>query len=137
MCQFPSRVQLFVTPWSVAWLSMEFSRQEHWSGLPFPSPGDLPKPGIESRSPTLQADSLPSEPPGKPKNLTGRLCVCVCVCVLVAQLCPTLLGSPIGSYISIIHLNVNGLNAPTKRNKLAGWMKTCVCTHLHLSHHYA
>ena len=45
---------------------MGFSRQEHWSGLPFPSPGDLPDPGIEPASPELQADSLPSEPPGKP-----------------------------------------------------------------------
>ena len=43
---------------------MEFSRQEYWSGLPFPSPGDLPNPGIKPRSPTLQADALPSEPPG-------------------------------------------------------------------------
>ena len=43
-----------------------FSRPEHWSGQPFPSPGDLPNPGIEPRSPVLQADSLPSEPPGKP-----------------------------------------------------------------------
>ena len=42
---------------------MEFSRQEYWSGLPFPSPGDLPDPGIEPGSPALQADSLPSEPP--------------------------------------------------------------------------
>ena len=42
--------------------SMEFSRPEYWSGLPFPSPGDLPNPGIEPRSPTLQADSLPAEP---------------------------------------------------------------------------
>ena len=47
---------------------MEFSRPEYWSGWPFPSPGNLPNPGIESRSPTLQADSLPAEPPGKPKN---------------------------------------------------------------------
>ena len=47
---------------------MGFSRQEYWSGLPWPSPGDLPNPGIELRSPALQADSLPSEPPGKPKN---------------------------------------------------------------------
>ena len=46
---------------------MEFSRQEHWSGLPFPSPGDLPNPGIKPRSPAWQADSLPSEPPGKPR----------------------------------------------------------------------
>ena len=44
---------------------MEFSRQEYWSGLPIPSPGDLPDPGIEPGSPALQADSLPSEPPGK------------------------------------------------------------------------
>ena len=46
---------------------MEFSRPEYWSGLPFPSPGDLPHPGIEPRSPTLLADSSPDEPPGKPK----------------------------------------------------------------------
>ena len=47
---------------------MEFSRQEYWSGLPFPSPGDLPEAGIEPGSPALQADSLPSETPGKPLN---------------------------------------------------------------------
>ena len=47
---------------------MEFSRQEYWNELPFPSLGDLPDPGIETRFPTLQADSLPSEPPGKPIN---------------------------------------------------------------------
>ena len=47
-------------------LFMGFSRQEYWSGLPFPSPGDLTDPGIEPGSPALQADSLPSEPPGKP-----------------------------------------------------------------------
>ena len=46
---------------------MGFSRQEYWSGLPFPSPGDLPDPGIETRSPAFQADALTSEPPGKPK----------------------------------------------------------------------
>ena len=45
-----------------------FSRQEYWSGLPCPPPGDLPNPGTEPRSPALQADSLPSEPPGKPVN---------------------------------------------------------------------
>ena len=64
-----SRVQLFATPWTVARqasLSMGFSKQEYRSGLPFPSPGDLPDPGIETGSPTLQADALPSEPPGKP-----------------------------------------------------------------------
>ena len=47
-------------------LSMEFSKQEYWSELPFPSPGDLPDSGIEPVSPTLQADALPSEAPGKP-----------------------------------------------------------------------
>ena len=65
-----SRVQLFATPWTVARqapLSMGFSKQEYWSGLPFPSPGDLPNPGIEPGSPALQADALSSEPPGKPK----------------------------------------------------------------------
>ena len=63
-----SRVQLLVTPWTVAYqvpLSMGFSRQEDWSGLPFPSPGDLPDPGMEPGSPALQADALPSEPPEK------------------------------------------------------------------------
>ena len=66
-----SRVRLFATPWSVAHQappSMEFSRQQYWSGLPFPSPGDLPDQGIEPGSPALQADALPSELPGNPKG---------------------------------------------------------------------
>ena len=61
-----SRVRLFATPRTVAYQapqSMEFSKQEYWSGLPFPSPGDLPKPEIKPGYPTLQADALPSEPP--------------------------------------------------------------------------
>ena len=65
-----SHVRLFMSPWTVAYQapqSMEFSRQEYWSGLPFPSSGDLPDPGIEPGSPALQADALPSEPPGKPQ----------------------------------------------------------------------
>ena len=64
-----SRVQLFATPWTVAYQalrSMGFSRQDYWSGLPFPSPGDLPNAGIEPGSPALQTDALPSEPLGKP-----------------------------------------------------------------------
>ena len=67
-----SRVQLFVTPWTIAHqaaLSMGFSRQEYWSGLPFPSPGDLPNPGIEPGSLTLQADALTSELPGEEGKL--------------------------------------------------------------------
>ena len=58
-----------MTPWTAAQQapqSMGFSRQEYWSGLPFPSPGDLPNPGIEPGSPALGADALTSEPPGKP-----------------------------------------------------------------------
>ena len=55
---------------------MKFSRQEYWSGLPFPSPGHLPDPGIEPRSPTMQADALPSEPPGKPKEKGLGSCCC-------------------------------------------------------------
>ena len=49
-------------------MSMKFSRQDHWNGLPFPSPGDLPNPGIKLGSPSLQIDSLPSEPPEKPND---------------------------------------------------------------------
>ena len=63
-----SVVLLFVTPWTVACqapLSMGFLRQEYWSGLPCPPPADLPNPELELVSPALQADSLPSEPPGK------------------------------------------------------------------------
>ena len=66
--KFLSHVQLFVTPWTVTYqalLFMGFPRQGYWSGLPFPSPGDRPNPGIEPESPALQVDALPSEPPGK------------------------------------------------------------------------
>ena len=65
-------VRLFVTPCTVAHqapLSMVFSGQKYWSGLPFPFPGDLPDPRIEPMSPTLQADTLPSEPPGNQKTI--------------------------------------------------------------------
>ena len=64
MCELLSRARLFATPWTAAHqvpVSMRFSRQGYWSGLPFPSPGDLPNPGMEPRSPALQADSLPSQ----------------------------------------------------------------------------
>ena len=76
-----------MNPWTIACqapLSMEFSRQEYWSGLPFPSPGDLPNPGTEPTSPVFQADSSPSKPPGKPYkgimkkilNLQGGMYLC-------------------------------------------------------------
>ena len=66
-----SRVRLFATLWTVARqapLSVGFSRQTYWSGLPCPSPGDLPNPGVEPESPASQADSSLSEPPGKPQK---------------------------------------------------------------------
>ena len=66
-----SCVRLFATPWTIAYQTPQstgFSRQEYRSGLPFPSPGDPPNPGIEPGSPALQADSLLPESPGKPWN---------------------------------------------------------------------
>ena len=69
-----SHVRLFATSWTVAHQappSMGFFRQEYWSGLPFPSPGDLLDPGIEPRSPALQADALTSEPPGQTPGNQG------------------------------------------------------------------
>ena len=71
-----SRVRLFATPWTVAGqapLSMGFSRQEYWSGLPFPSPGDLPNPGTEPWSPAWQADALSSEPPGNSSSTSFKI----------------------------------------------------------------
>ena len=64
-----SPVRLFATPWTVTYQappSMGFSKQEYWSGVPLPSPGDLPDPGIEPGTPALRAEALTSEPPGKP-----------------------------------------------------------------------
>ena len=75
MCVSLSCVQLFVTPWTVvhqAPLSMGYSRQKYWSGLSFPSPRDLPHPRIEPRSSALQADSLPSEPPGQGRREAAK-----------------------------------------------------------------
>ena len=98
LCLSLSRVQLFATPWTVALqapLSMGFSRQEYWSRLPCPPPRDLPKQGIQARSPTLQADSLPFEPPGKPNKAPAA------AAAKSRQLCPTLCdpidSSPPGS----------------------------------------
>ena len=74
---------------------MGLSRQEYWSGLPFPSPGDLPNPGIEPGSPTLEADALTSEPPGKPSPLVALLLIFIsgifkkdiCVCITDSLCC--------------------------------------------------
>ena len=72
-----NRVQLFVTPWTLAHqvpLSMGFPRQEYWSGLPFPPPGDLPDPGIKPESPALAGGFFTTEPPGKPLP-RGKVCL--------------------------------------------------------------
>ena len=89
-------------PWTIAFqvpLAMEFSRQECWTGLPFPSPGDLPDPGIEHRFPALQADSLPSELLGKPIN---KLCYAAAAAAKSLQSCPTLCNPIDGSPPSAI-----------------------------------
>ena len=73
-----SHVRLFETPWIVDYQtlpSMGFSRQDYWSGLPFSSPGDLPDPGIEPRSPALEADTLPSEPLHRVLPGNARSCI--------------------------------------------------------------
>ena len=87
--QLLSCVQLFASPWTVAHqapLSMGFSRQEYWSGLPFPPPGGHPDPRIEPSSPvspTLQADSLPLSHQGSPRICIAYMYICICVCVCV------------------------------------------------------
>ena len=96
-CHF-SCVWLCVTPWTVARqapLTLGFSRQEYWSGLPCPPPGDLPNPGFEPRSPELQADSLSSEPSRKPKYectlfkfLPSTIkVICLCKVKIIMQNC--------------------------------------------------
>ena len=88
-----SPIRLFATPWTVAYQvspSMGFSRQEYWSGLPFPSPGDLPDPRTEPGSPALEADALTSEPLFK-NEILREMCISPpSVVSSVAQSCPTL-----------------------------------------------
>ena len=93
VCSASSVVYDSATPWTVACQaapSMEFPRQEHWSGLPFPSPGDLPHPGIEPASPAalaLQVSSLPSEPPGAIQNIfTALKSLCTLPIISLPQL---------------------------------------------------
>ena len=84
---------------------MEFSRPENWSGLPFPSAGDLPNPGTELRSPTLQADSLPAEPPGKPRF---NFCPLLVPFIVVALLASSLnLSDVVFFYFSMISFAVS------------------------------
>ena len=98
-----SSVQLFVTTWTVAHqapVSMGFPRQEYWSGVPFPSPGRLPDPGIKTRSPALQADSFPSEP--------GMPVVIPSLCLSAIWCFPKLLSPKLFTFFtSILDLNNN------------------------------
>ena len=102
-----SHVRLFATPWTIQ--SIEFSKPEYWSGQPFPSPEDLPNPGIETSSPVLQADSLPAESQGKP------LCVCVCVCVCIHT--STLLHNDCPNEDTDLKLYLKALMEKQKTNK--------------------
>ena len=95
------------TPWSVvlhAPLSIGFSRQEYWSVLPFPSPGDLPNLGIKPWSPALQADSLPTELPVKPPVLCGQFLLVICF-----TLCGVYMSIPVSQSISLSpsHLGIH------------------------------
>ena len=106
--QLLNRVQLFVTPWTIAYQappSQEFPRQEYWNGLPFPSPGDLPDPGIEPTSPAWQVDSLPLNHLVSPQlnvhvslwtKVAPHICECVCVC-----LCTTLVPMSTDSHVTL------------------------------------
>ena len=92
LCVSHSHVRLFVTSWTVACqasLSMDFYRQEYWSGLPFPSPGDLPNPGIKLGSRALQADSLLLEPQGKPTEHFKCAKYLACIILLIPHFNPT------------------------------------------------
>ena len=113
---------------------MEFSRQEYWSGLPFPSPGDLPEPGIKPRSPALQADPLPSEPPWKPPNFLKQPSFpslpFFLTCWRIKRLWKSLQDIGAGTNISrvllfanwISHKTVNG-NTQTSRELNSGFFK--------------
>ena len=105
-------VRFFAIPQTVNYQapqSMGFSRQEFWGRLSFPSPGDLPNPGIEPWSPALQADALPSEPPGKLSynlyNKVTQLYVCVCMSVCVCVLFPILFHDGLSRDIEYISLH--------------------------------
>ena len=100
-------------PWTVAHQappSMGFSRQEHLSGLPFPSPGDLPDPGIEPRSPTLQADALTSAPPGKPPCIPNLVISYYLNCCHCGLSLPAVLSDHMGCFVySCVNYNENNV----------------------------
>ena len=109
-----SRVHLFVTPWTVAYQdlrSMGFSRQEYWSGLPFPFPGDLPNPEIEPGSPALQTDPLPSKPLGNPylsivRTIYDKLTANIILNSENMKAFPLRLGTRQGCTLSLLLFNI-------------------------------
>ena len=111
-CQSLSHIQLFATPWTVvnqAPLSMEFPRQEYWSGLPFPPPGDLLDPGIESASPELAAASLPLSHLGSPLSISemSRLTYRVTELPLFTQVKKQPTNQPRGKVLWYMNKNEN------------------------------
>ena len=122
-----------MTPWtrtSQAPWSMGFSRQEYWSGLPFRSPGDLPNPGVEPRSPTQLADSLSSEPPGKPRreqNISPALPVSGYWQVKTALLCQSGMPPPRDVFFSVCYCLPNKLLGLQGQVGWGGWGS---CSHL-------
>ena len=108
-----SRVRLFATPWTVAYQappSMGFSRQEYWSGLPFPSPGDLSNPGIEPGSPEFQADALTSEPPGKSHSIIGRIQLMRSLTELHKMMCICSATNDLSCYINLCDTCTSAVN---------------------------
>ena len=109
-----SRVHLFVTPWTVAYQdlrSMGFSRQEYWSGLPFPFPGDLPNPEIEPGSPALQTDPLLSKPLGNPylsivRTIYDKLTANIILNSENMKAFPLRLGTRQGCTLSLLLFNI-------------------------------
>ena len=124
-----SHVRLFVTPWTVANQappSMGFSRQVYWSGLPFPCPGDLPDPGIEPRSPALQADALPSKPPGKPLSIYLSIYLYIYPSIYLCKRYMT-----ICIYIYICHIYVY-IDIPYLYHVCMGCVCVCVCIYIYI-----
>ena len=121
VCWSLSHVRLFATPCAVAHqasLSMEFSRQEYWNGLPCPTPGDLPSPGIEARSPELQADSLPLSHQGGP-------CYTLYEYIFAILLSEKWYLTVMTLYLTLLHLNLAYTNSFNQGNNHSSDCQSC------------
>ena len=136
--------RLFAIPWTAACprLSVKFSRQEYWSGLPFLSPRDLPKPGIQPRSPTLQADSLPTQPLCSPVSaLKGEVNIFLFTCQLLCFVFVSYSHFRLARVIYWVLSNTPAANwhAPdpserSSKNPLDRPLNSCLLTFSHLHH---